>query len=82
MLFVTFRHPGLDTPILIPFRAHADMNPQAIMLYIMKVVQSNQNFSIDEEMVWRCTRIGAQQGEGPGLPASQVSPGQLGGVAE
>lgn len=62
-----FSHPGLDDrPIIIPFRPLRLQNPNAILHRITRVLQSNQFFHIDEQMVWKFTRIGAPQAAGPG----------------
>lgn len=50
-------HRGLDKPILVSFMRRRLLNAEAIVRYIEHIVQSNQAFSLDEDMEWQFTRI-------------------------
>lgn len=59
------RHPGLDKPILIPFRPREKLDAETILRHIEEVLQSNKEFSIDARMSWQVTRVGIPCGTAP-----------------
>ena len=58
------RHPGLDTPILIPFRQRDQLDAETILRHMEEVQQSNTTFRLDDEMAWQVTRIAVPAGSG------------------
>lgn len=58
------RHPGLDHPILIPFRRRDQLDAETILRYMEEVQQSNTTFQLDDEMAWQVTRIAVPDGSG------------------
>lgn len=62
---IEIRHPGLDRPILIPFRQRDMLDAETILKYIEEAAQSNLTFTLDENMVWQVTKIGVPAGSAP-----------------
>ena len=58
------RHPGLDKPILIPFRQRDQLDAETILKHMEAVQQSNTTFRLDDEMAWQVTRIAVPAGSG------------------
>ena len=58
------RHPGLDRPILIPFRRRDQLDAETILRHMEQVQQSNTSFHLDDKMTWQVTRIGITGGKG------------------
>ena len=58
------RHPGLDTPILIPFRKRDQLDAETILRHMEEVQQSNTTFTLDDQMTWQVTRITIPAGSG------------------
>ena len=58
------RHPGLDHPILIPFRRRDQIDAETILRHMEEVQQSNTTFHLDDEMAWQVTRIAVPAGSG------------------
>ena len=71
------RHPGLDTPILIPFGKRSVLDAETIVRHLEQVQQSKTEFNIDEKMVWQFTRIEAPVGWCPGQPSKRKYRGNL-----
>lgn len=62
---IEIRHPGLDRPILIPFRPRNLLDAETILKFIEEIVQSNTTFSLDDDMIWQVTKIGIPAGSAP-----------------
>ena len=58
------RHPGLDKPILVPFRRRDELDAETILRHMEAVQQSNTTFRLDDEMAWQVTRIAVPAGSG------------------
>ena len=56
-LYYYFSHPGLKRPILFPFRRLEEMSVTAIVDYIEAVLESEDDFDLDEQMVIKFTLI-------------------------
>lgn len=65
LLGLQIRHPGLDRPILIPFRPRFKLDAETILHHIEEVLQSNTKFLLDERMVWQTTKIRVPAGSAP-----------------
>ena len=57
-------HPGLNTPILIPFRAREQLNADTIVEHIEAVEQSDTDFSLDEQVEFKFTTVRSVRGSG------------------
>ena len=54
---VEIQHPGLNRPVIIPFRKRYELTPSSIVGVIQHVQQSRERFHMDNEMVWLFTRV-------------------------
>ena len=48
---MTFLHPGLKLGVFVPWRDVSAMAGEAVLEEIMKVLQSNENFQINDEQM-------------------------------
>jgi hypothetical protein len=59
------KHPGLTKTILVPFGPRSELSADTIAQKIEDVMQSNQDFSLDDRMEWKFTFIKNTMGAGP-----------------
>jgi len=65
MIGVSFNHPDLNQPILIPFRPRENVNGQILVDQIERLIQSNATVQLDDQMgSLRITHVTPLSGEG------------------
>ena len=54
---IEIRHPGLTTPILVPFGPRNQLSADTVAQYIENALMSNNNFRLDDQMRWKFTFV-------------------------
>ena len=60
------RHPGLNTTFYVPFGRRDQLNADTIAQKIEDVLNSDNDFSLDEQMIWKFTIVDDTSGAGTG----------------
>lgn len=47
---IEINHPSLDTPVLVPFMPHSELNSDKVLSVVERVQQSNTNFEFNDAM--------------------------------
>jgi hypothetical protein len=61
----TLCFPGLKKTIYIPFIPREELDPEEVMRFIEDVLQSNEDFGLDDALTVQATVIAAPGGAGP-----------------